>query len=150
MNAFSGYLSSDVESNSGELLQGRFAVLAACEFGKTSSDAYYTKTGSKVYRRRGGTFTVALLNSLGCAYPGGKRGSGMPGDSNKDKKLTLKEAYKSVKSTVNKMNDMLEDNNYVAYYEGDSNNPAGYYYFYTLDQSVQMGGNGNTVLFIQK
>ena len=147
MNAFSGYLGTGVEENTGELLQSRFYVLAACQYGKTSSDLYFTSgTVNKkqtVIARRGGTFTYALINSLGCTYPGGAFGGKMTADANGDKKMTLQEAYNGIKYRVNKMNTILKKNQYVAYYEPEKK----YYLFDPIDQAVQMGGTASQVLF---
>ena len=147
MNAFSGYLGGGVEENSGELLQERFAVLAACQHGTVSSDIYFVKEvvnkQERVVARRGGTFTYALVNSMGCSYPGGAYGGKISADSNGDKKLTLKEAYSGIKSRVSSMNTLLKKNQYVAFYEPEKK----YYLFNPINQAVQMGGTASTVLF---
>ena len=140
MGAFSGYFADELESNTGELLNKRFAVLAACAHGKTSSDGYFTEKSGNLYFERGGTFTVALLRTMGCKYPGGKL-------SGARKQLTLKQAYDGVKSEVSKMNKLLKKYDYIAYYAGDRYNSPGYYIFDPISQAVQMGGSGSTVLF---
>ena len=140
MGAFSGYFADELESNTGELLNKRFAVLAACAHGKTSSDGYFTEKSGDLYFERGGTFTVALLRAMGCKYPGGKL-------SGARKQLTLKQAYDGVKSEVSKMNKLLKKYDYIAYYAGDRYNSPGYYIFDSISQAVQMGGSGSTVLF---
>ena len=147
MSAFSGYLANGVESNTGELLQNRFAVLAACEYGMTSQDGYFCMVNGNLTFRRGGTFTYSVLHSMGCSYPGGSFGGTITADSNNDSQLTLLEAYNGVRSTVTGMNSQLAANNDVAWYEGDDDNLAGWYRFDPIDQAVQMGGTGSTVLF---
>ena len=143
MNAFSGYLGGGVEENTGELLNSRFAVLAACKHGTVSSDIYFVNSSDRIIARRGGVFTYSLISSMGCSYPGGAYGGKLTADSNGDKKLTLKETYNGIKSKVSSMNSMLKKKNYVAYYEPNKK----YYIFDPIDQVVQMGGTGSTVLF---
>lgn len=145
MNAFSGYLSEDedaeaLESNTGELRQKRFAVLAACAHGKTSSDGYFVKKSGKLCFERGGTFTYSLIRTMGCNYPSGKL-------SGSRKKITLKQARDGVRSEVKNMNKLLKNNRYIAWYAGDAYNTPGYYYFSPVEQSVQMGGSSSTILF---
>ena len=149
MNAFSGYFMNDLESNTGELLNNRFAVLAACAHGKTSSDGYFIEKSGELYFERGGTFTVSLLRTMGCKYPGGSL-------SGSRKQLTLKQAYDGVKSEVSKMNKLLKKYNYTAWWYFEGGTVQGYYYapgYYwdddwdPIDQAVQMGGSGDTVLF---
>ena len=157
MNAFSGYLDGGVEDNTGELLNQRFSVLAACRHGEESSDIYFVK-GTVTYKgqkvetpiaRRGGVFTYALVTSLGCSYPGGAYGGKLSADSNGDGKLTLREAYVGTRSRIKKMNTLLKEykysygDNYVVWYE-----PTQEFALVDLiDQSVQMGGADSTVLF---
>ena len=131
LNAFNGYTvenPEDLLDKTGELRNKRFAVLAACEYGKTSQDIYYFMKNGKLQRDRGGTFTVALLKSMGCAYPGGAASSSIPADSNHDKRLTLKETLAGIKKQVGEMNKLIARNGYK-YWQYD---PAGYYYVYTI------------------
>ena len=158
MNAFSGYLSDDAdaeafESNTGELRNKRFAVLAACAHGKTSSDGYFVEKSGKLYFERGGTFTVSLIRTMGCKYPGGKL-------SGSRKKITLQQARDGVKAEVKKMNNLIKKYKYKVWFWFDGGYvqtgtytytyyPAGYYWDYwdLIDQSVKMGGSGSTILF---
>ena len=130
MNAFSGYLGSSVKGNTGELLNSRFAVLAACKYGGTSDDGYYVKEGNKVVPKRGGAFTYSLVSSMGCSYPGGTYGGKISADANGDRKLTLQEAYNGIKNKINYMNSLVKNTSYSP-----------------ITQAVQMGGSGSTVLF---
>ena len=147
MDAFSGYLASGVSENTGELLQNRFCVLAACQHGKTSNDGYFKTVNKKFSYQKGGLFTYALVSSMGCSYPGGSYGGTISADANKDKQLTLQEAYNGVKYRVNQISTALKKNSYVAWYAGDATHSAGYYRFDPIDQVVQMGGTGSTVMF---
>ena len=173
IDAFGEYLSSDsdLESNAGELLKKRFYVLAACEFGKTSSDIYYTKKNNKAIIHRGGTFTYSLLKTMGCSYPGGK----LSGSKNK---LTLKQAFDGIKSTVKSMNktitsqpyflaypfyqyysDVYYDSSLHAQYMYDDDGKTKLYFYecydedgyldygFKLTQSVRMGGTSDAVIF---
>lgn len=110
MSAFNGFLLQNGGSNTGELLNNRFVVLAACAYGQTSNDGYLTgqyTQGNPNYAR-GGLFTVALLRSMGCSYPGGSYSGKIPADTNKDNRLTLKEAYNGIQGQVSSMNTMLK------------------------------------------
>ena len=76
------------------------------------------------------------------------------GDSNNDKKLTLKELRNSINSQITKMNDLVKKNNYVIYFYHPGGYIGNYYYpegtyYYTgdsdslLDQKVKKyGGDG--------
>ena len=147
MSAFSGYLKKSSNSKTGELLNARFSVLAACEYGEVSQDGYFSMVDGDLVFRRGGTFTYSILSSMGCSYPAGAYSGSIPADRNNDGRLTLKEAYDGVGAVVKNMNNMLEENDYCARYEGDSYNAPGMYLFDPLDQEVQMGGAGDSVLF---
>ena len=130
VNAFKGYLMSNVAANTGELLNNRFAVLAACEYGKTSMDGYIYQSNGYLYQGRGGVFTYSLVGSMGGGYPGGSFGGHFSGDDvNGDSKLSLQEAYNGIKSRVNGMN--------LARYGINGR----------ITQQVQMGGSGGTILF---
>lgn len=108
-------------AKTGELLDNKYSVLAACEYGETSTDGYVTqKTIDKFFNnlkqygtanwnllmKSGGLFTYSLIRSMGCSYPGGSYGGSMTADSNKDNKLTLWEAYCGITNQVNNMNSM--------------------------------------------
>lgn len=131
LSAFKGYLMSNVAANTGEFLQNRFAVLAACEYGDTSMDGYIFEQNGEVWQGRGGVFTYSLVRSMGCSYPGGSFSGKFAADSNGDSKLSLQEAYNGIKSRVNGMNSIL----------------AKYGISGRVTQQVQMGGAAGTILF---
>lgn len=108
-------------AKTGELRDSKYNVLAACEYGETSTDGYITQktvdtffSNMKKYGyydwdwliKKGGLFTYSLIRSMGCSYPAGAYSGSMAGDSDKDKKLTLLEAYNGVWNQVDKMNSM--------------------------------------------
>ena len=131
MQAFHGYLMSNVAANTGELLHNRFAVLAACEYGATSQEGYIVEKNGSLYQGYGGVFTYSLVRSMGCSYPEGSFGGKFSSDSNGDGKLSLQEAYNGIKNRVSSMNSLL----------------AKYGISGRINQVVQMGGTGGTVLF---
>ena len=160
MNAFSGCLDEGIVSNTGELLQKRFSVLAACAHEMTSDAAYFALRDGNVIMKSGSAFTVALMRSMGCSYPGGSFGGKIPADTNGDGKLTLSETYKGIKKTVSSMNNLLEDycevewdytnyywDTYHAYIYICYNEDGEEILALPLDQEVQMGGTGTAVLF---
>ena len=153
VTAFSGYLAEDLESNTGELLQKRFTVLAACEYGETSMDGYYVQSNGRLTKYRGGAFTYSLLYSMGCSYPGGSYSGKMRADSNADGKLTLQEACNGIKARVKAMNNLLTSQSIVGHY---SDGTAAYFcydengndsYGSEIEQLVQMGGSTSAELF---
>ena len=149
INAFKGYLITKNGAKTGELLNNRFAVLAACAYGTTSQDGYVYEgkgpNGNLCCRfERGGTFTYSMLRSMGRTYPDGGSGGSM-NDSNGDGKLSLGEAYNGIKSQVSYMNQLLKKYDYLVWLYADGVWQYGY-----LDdgiaQEVQMGGDPSAII----
>ncbi len=92
IDAFSGYWLETEDAPEGakwgELKQSKFIVIAAASYDQSSWDGKYDGSGN--YQ---GAFTAALVKGVGGTYPNGAYSGSMPADSNKDKKLTLKEVY---------------------------------------------------------
>lgn len=82
-----------VTNRYGELIGDKFNVLTACATGteawQSEIDGYWCSA-----------FTYSLIRSMGAGFPNGAFGSAMPGDSNGDRKLTLAEAYTSIRKTI--------------------------------------------------
>ena len=122
MSAFN-YYDENLYSNSGELLGSKFAVLAACEHGMTSTDL-------KIDDYACGAFTYGMVLSMGCDYPSGTYNGHMEADKDNNNALTLKETYNGIRSVINELNAVLE-----------------YYGYETMDQVTQMHGTSGLVLF---
>lgn len=92
IDAFSGYWLETEEAPEGakwgEFKQSKFIVITAASYDQSSWDGRYDGSGN--YQ---GAFTAALVKGIGGTYPNGAYSGSMPADSNKDKKLTLKEVY---------------------------------------------------------
>ena len=150
MNAFKGYLMTKDGAKTGEFLNNRFAVLAACEYGDVSQDGYMYE-GTLYGRDRcilgsGGVFTYSLIRSMGCDYSNGAFSGSFAADSNKDGKLSLQEAYNGIRSRVQAMNDLLDKYDHII--AAQVNGEWGLYsYEGYIQQEVQMGGAGGAVLF---
>ncbi len=122
MSAFN-YYDEKLFSNSGELLGSKFAVLAACQHGKTSTDL-------KIDNMACGAFTYGMILSMGCDYPSGTYSGEMEADKDGNGALTLKETYNGIKRVINQLNAIMESYGY----EG-------------MDQVTQMHGTSGLVLF---
>ena len=87
----------------GELKQSKFYVIAACEYGKTS-----TELGSYGSSYAFGVFTEALCTSMGFDHKSKKYTSAkMTADKNSDGKMTMKELTAGIKSRVKYWNSYM-------------------------------------------
>ena len=107
---------SGSETRTGELRNSKFYVLAACEYGDTSSELYSYSMGSF------GLFTYCLADAMGCSYPNGTYGGTFKGDANGNKALTLGETYnyicnniKKVYSSATQVTQMYGSTSYVLF-----------------------------------
>ena len=150
MKAFKGFLIDRNGVKTGELLNKRFAVLAACAYGDVSQDGYLYE-GSGPYGDsccrldRGGVFTYSLIRSMGCDYPDGNFSGTFSADSNSDGKLSLKEAYSGIQSRVSGMNYLLDKYDHIVWLYQNGTWYYGDYDYVT--QEVQIGGDGAAILF---
>ena len=103
-------------TRTGELRNSKFYVLAACEYGDTSSELYSYSMGSF------GLFTYCLADAMGCSYPNGTYGGTFKGDANGNKALTLGETYnyicnniKKVYSSATQVTQMYGSTSYVLF-----------------------------------
>ena len=71
----------------GELRVNKFYVLTASDAFQSSSDLYTSGQGW------GGALSKGVVAAAGCSFPSGSYTGSIPGDTNKDRKLTLKELY---------------------------------------------------------
>lgn len=100
-------------ANTGEMLNGKFQVLAACAYRESCLDLTYEFV-------RGGAYTISLTRAGGIRHSTCKDLGYMPGDTSGDGQLTLQEAYKSVKSFVeenwwDQETQMYGDKNFVLF-----------------------------------
>lgn len=150
--AYNGRGDQDVLPNTGELLNAdKFSVLAACAYGHTSSGGYIYRSGSTVYSADGSVFTYGLVRSLGCTYPGGVYTGSMSGDTNRDGKITLTEAYNGINSYIWQMDRLAPDLYRQWFYQGHGYWPS-YIpdeWTYWSDQATQIAGQGSSVIFFR-
>ena len=109
----------------GELLEDKFQVIAACAYGTVSLELY---DGHYSF----GLMTYSLLKSAGCKYPSGAYSGSMPADTNRDGNLTLGETFSKTKEYVDEEIAQLKKD----YPDED-----------IADQKVQKSGNDNFVFF---
>ena len=111
VNAFSGYqiqfaeTGDDIE-NTGELRQSKFIVLTACKKYETGLAWSYYGSG----REKDGffTFTKTLSNGLGLKwYAGTVENKTAPCDKNKNRVITLAEAYSYARANASKLNQQM-------------------------------------------
>lgn len=113
-------------AKTGELIKDKFYVLAACEYGKTSSELWYSDGYAF------GVFTDCLVGAVGLNHRTKSFNySYMPGDADSNGNLTLNEAHSAVLSGVRKW--AAE----AAPYDID------------ISQVTKAYGDGNFVLFIR-
>ena len=143
INAFSTATIQEVDKT-GELRnKSKFAVLAACQYGKTSMGSYVTSSSLENITNpflKGSAFTYALVTTMGCKYPSGSYTGSMSADSNGDGKLTLKETYSGTSKIVKNMDKIWRA--FVKKYR--DNDP---YYLDWFDQVTQYFGENSMVLF---
>ena len=84
---FRKYKLSGIQSNYGELANNKFIVLTACHSSETSV-SYSEGSGS--------SFPWAIVNALGCTWPGTAYGGSSPADRDGNKVLTLGECWSYV------------------------------------------------------
>ena len=154
LNAFQDCLTDDLESNTGEMRQKRFTVLTACAYGTTSLAIYYTKSNGNAILHIGSAYTYALVNALGCSYPSGKYSGSIKADSNRNKKVTLKELFSSMTSQLNAMQKTITSQRYYGtddegyrYYRCYDTERGYWTYGPEIKQVTQKYGSDSLVLF---
>ena len=82
-----------LRENIGELRDGKFTVLTACDYLELGTTHDFGKD-------RCSAFAYFLLQAAGCGFPGGKYSGSMPADTDGDGRLTLNETYSWVYGKV--------------------------------------------------
>ena len=125
VNAFSGCqilfeeTGDDIE-NTGELRQSKFIVLTACKkYEESWNWWYYGSSASQSF----GTFTKCLFNGMGLNWSAGTiKTKTAPCDKNKNRIITVAEAYSYVRANATKLNKSMGGNNVQnCMYYGDKN-----------------------------
>ena len=99
----------------GELRNSKFLVLTATTLNEESWE--YADGGSDIW---GGALTRAIAEATGCTFPAGSYKGSIPADSDKNKKLTLKELYGYVRPRVSQMVKQLNSVQHVSCYPENS------------------------------
>jgi len=149
VNVFRGETIRDY-AKTGELLDvNKFSVLAAAKHGTTSQGMYVTQQSlnsylngnvSKFYKD-GSAFSYAIVKAMGYNFPDASYNGSMGGDSNGDGRLTLTEAYNSIRGTISSMKKIWKD--FVIKVNGYWSDEYDYF-----AQETQMSGTGESVLFV--